>query len=401
MPDQYLVHPRFEFSEQRLINQILTQAALSGTTTTRVAGTRFAVAIGIFTLTGGAGTVRFLVEGTLDGTNWFTLASTTAATDFTGSGTVILNASSSGLIDLQRFQSIRTRAVIVAGAPVFTLQTIVTGIARDGEAFDLDDTTFTRAGAVPVSQTGDSIVRPSGTLLANCQITATGVVLGGVASFDVSLQGSPDGGTTWETLGTVAVSGNGSSLMAVNGETFFSLGAYMLFRFVVVDNGVAGALTAFTITTFLGIDSSDWTSELDSGSSGTPFDPSEVFVQVLFGAPTAEAANTRTVGFQVVDADGNPILEARRVELILYDTSNAGDVVLALNATFSAVTTGVAIAGVGTNRVIMTTDATGQGNVSVLDAAVETTFLTAVNPRGPQTTPQIIVAAAQVPLAFV
>lgn len=395
----FLLHPRFGFSEQQMINVILANASLSSALEPRAAGTRFAVAVGVYTLLAGAGTVRMFVEGTLDGTNWFVLAQTSGASDLTGSGQVVLNASGSSLVDLQRFQSIRTRAAIIAGAPTFELQTIVTAISRDAEEF-VRTASFSRSGAVPTSQFGGNIVRPAGTMLVNLQVDASGVVLGGVASFDVVLQGSPDGGTTWVTIGTAPVTVNGSSLMLVNTETLFSLGEYSTLRMGVVDNGVAGAGSAFAITAYLGLDSSDWIDDADDGTSVGPFDPNDVFCIVTFGAPTPEAGNTRTIGLQISDYDGNPIASARKIELIVYDTPNAGDVDLANNATFSAVTTGTAIAGLATNRLVLTTDGTGAANVSVLDAAVETTYLTAVNPQGPSALPQIIVQAAEVPLSY-
>lgn len=394
----FLLHPRFGFSQQQMIDVVLTDVSLTSALAARAAGTRFAVVVGVYTLTGGAGTVRLFLEGTLDGTNWFVLAQTSGALDLTGSGQVVLNSQASSLVDLQRFESLRTRAAVVAGAPNFTLQTIVTGISRDAEAFVRTET-FTRSGAVPTSQYGDSFPRPAGTLLANLQVDASGVVLGGVASFDLVLQGSPDDGTTWVTIGTAAVSGNGATLMSVNGESLFSLGEYANLRFGVVDNGVAGALSAFTITPYLGLDSSDWIVDGD-GSGGSPFDPSEVFCIVEFGAPTAEVGNARTISGQILDADGVPIAEARKIELILYDTSNAGDIDLASNATFTAINVGVALAGLATNRLVLTTSAAGAFDVTVGDAAVETTYMTAVNNRGPSTTPQIIVEAAQVTLTF-
>jgi hypothetical protein len=397
----FLLHPRFGFSEQQMINEILANASLASTLQVRAAGTRFAVAIGVFTLSAGVGTVRMFVEGTLDGTNWFVLAQTSGATDLSASGQVVLNASGSSLVDLQRFQSIRTRAAIVAGAPTFELQTIVTAISRDAEEFVRSEV-FSRAGAVPTTQFGDNIVRPAGTMLVNLQVVASGVVLDGATSFDVVLQGSPDSGTTWVTIGTAAVTANGSSLMLVDTETLFSLGEYSTLRMGVVDNGAAGAASAFTITSYLGLDSSDWIDDADDGTGGGgSFDPNDVFCIVTFGAPTAEVLNTRTISLQISDYDGNPIASARKIELIVYDTSNAGDVDLANNATFSLVNTGTAIAGLATNRLVLLTNASGAANVSVLDAAVETTYLTAVNNQGPSTLPQIIVQAAEVPLSYI
>ncbi len=394
-----LNHPRFGFSEQQMIDEVLSNGTLTSALVERPAGTRFAVVIAVFTLTGGAGTVRFFVEGSNDDTNWHVIAQTSGTTDFTATATRVLNAAGTSQVDLQRWKSVRIRAAITAGAPVFTLQGIVTAISRDAESFLRTNDAFDRAGAVPTSQFGDSFPRPAGTLLGTLQVVAAGVVLDGAASFDAVLQGTPDDGTTWVTIATAEVTGNGAVVAEASGEQLFSLSQYANLRFGVVDNGVAGANAAFEIVPNLGLDSSDWVVDGD-GTSGSSFDPNEVFCQVQFAVPTAEALDTRTISFQLLDADGVPIAEARKVELILYDTSNAGDIDLANNATFTAVNTGAALAGVGTNRLVMTTDATGRGDVSVLDAAVETVYVTAVNNRGPLSVPQIIVKADQGALAF-
>lgn len=392
----FLNHPRYGFSEQQMIDEVLTDASLVSATADRAAGTRYAVALGIFTLTGGAGSVRMFIEGTLDGTNWVVLAQST--TDFSASGQAVLNAAGNSLVDLQRFAQLRTRAAITAGAPTFDLQTILTAISQDSESF-LRTENFTRAGALPTSVYSDPIIRPAGTLLTNVQIVAAGVVLDGATSFDVVLQGSPDGGTNWVTIGTAAITGNGASMMSVDGEQLFSLGEYFNVRFGVVDNGVAGAAAAFDITAYMGLDSMDWIIDGD-GSSGSPFDPTNVFCTVAFGAPTAEALNTRTISLQILDSNGAPINEVRTLEVILYDTSLAGNLDLANNATFSAINTGTAIAGLNTNRLLLQTDATGVADVSVLDAAVETTYITAVNPVAPAAIAQIIVEANEVALAY-
>lgn len=397
-----LQHPRYGFSEQRMVNQVLTEASLTGTSVERPAGTRFAVGIGDYTLNASSGEVQLLIEGSCDGSNWFTVARTASGVDnFTGTSLVVLNAASSGQIDLQRFQYIRARAVIASGTPDFDLQVIVTAFSDDSEKFLLTDS-FTRSGATPTSQTGDSNIRPSGTVLTNVQVTASGVVLDGATAFDVTLQGSPDGGTTWIDLASASVSGNGSQLMSANGETLFSLSSYATFRFVVADDGVAGAAAAFTIDCYLTLDSVDWTLTEDEagGGGGSPFDPANVFIAVEFGTPTAEVGNARNLSLQLLQADGSPLAAARRVELILYDTSLAGSLDLAATATFTAATVGTIVAGTGTNRLLVTTNSSGQATVTITDAAVETTYCTAVNPSGPQTTPQIIVEAAEVSLSY-
>lgn len=395
-------HPRFGFTEKRIINEALTDTSLTGTTVERTAGLREVVALGVFSLTAGAGSVGLRLEASNDGVNWFTLSQTSPTELFTADGQVqILNAAGSGQVDLQHFNYVRARASVVAGAPTFSLQVIVTGIARDCEKFTRSATWGPRAGATPTEQIAALFRRPAGTLLTNVQVNASGVVLGTLTSFDVVLQGTPDGGATWVDIGVAPVTADGSQLMAVDTETFFSLGSYANLRYLVRDNGAANGATAFESIEVLGtLDSCDWVIDGD-GQSGSPFDPSEVFISVGFGLPGAEAADKIPISLQVFDADGAPLAESRKIELLVYDTSNAGDLDLAFNATFDAVTAGTAVSGIGTNRLAVLTDGSGAATVEILDAAAETVYLTAVNNRGPLAVPQLLVQAAEAALVFV
>jgi hypothetical protein len=398
------LHPKFGFSQQQMINTALTGAAPTGSAVQRPAGVRSVVAVGIFTLSAGTGEVSLILEGSNDGTNWFVVSQTALTEYFTTNGqTQVLNDAGDGLVDLEHLRYVRVRTVTVSGTPTYSLQVIVTGIARDCEGFVRQASFGPRLGATPTSQSSTSFTRPQGTLLTNVQVNASGVVLGTLTSFEAVLQGSPDGGTTWLDIGVATITGNGSQLMpSLDNETFFSLGAYYMLRFLVRDVGVANGVTAFTsIALVCTLEDCDWVIDDGAGGGGSsPFDPSNIFVSVAFGSPGAEAANTIDISGQIFDADGAPLAESRKIELLVYDTSQAGDLDLALNATFSAVGTGTAIAGVATNRVVLTTNASGQFTVSVLDVAVESVYVTAVTPSGPQTTPQIIAQSAEATLTF-
>lgn len=392
-------HPRFGFTPRTIFNGVLTDASLVGPAVSRVQGLRFVVVPGTFSLTGGAGEVKLLLEGSNDGVNWFVCAETDLTDLFTTDGQVeILNSQGSGQVDLEHFAWVRVRASIESGAPTFSLQTAISGIARDSEKF-LRENDFVRSGATPTLQTGTGYKRPEGTRLVNVQVTASGVVLAGAASFDVVLQGLPHQTGQWFDIATVEVTGDGSQLMDDDGERFFSLGSFSEFRIEVRDNGVAGGGAAFEISTFISLDSADWTADGDE-SSGTPFDPTEVFTQVNFGAPGAEAGDTISITMQLFDADGGVLNEVRKVECILYDTARAGDLDLAFNATFDALTAGSVISGLGTNRIVFRTDASGQATFDILDAAVETVYLTAVNSRSNRSVPMYIARAAEATLAF-
>ena len=90
------------------------------------------------------------------------------------------------------------------------------------------------------------------------------------------------------------------------------------------------------------------------------------------------------------------------VEFIVYDTTQAGDLDLALNGTFSAVGGGAAeIIGTTTNRVLVTTAADGSGTLSILDVAAETVYVTGVQPRAPLASRELVWQSDEATLTFV
>ncbi len=407
-----LEHPRFGFTPKFLINAALTDTALTGSAVSRTEGIRFCLCAGLYTLSAGSGEVALILEGSNDdGANWFEIARTSPTELFDTDGQlVVLNDAGSGLVDLERFALVRARATVESGTPIFSLQVILTGIARDSEKF-LRTRTFVQAaglGAAPLPvQNGPMLARPAGTLLVNCQVVASGVVLGTLTSFDGILQGRADNpagsqAATWIDIGEVTITASGAQMLEVDTERLFSLGAYPNFRFRIEGTGVTSAITAFeSIVFYLSLDSADWTSDdIGGGGSSGPFAPDEVFISAQFGPPGAEVGDTIDVAIQLFKADGSVLNEARPIECIVYDVTQAGDLELASNATFSAVAGGSAIAGVTTNRVLLTTDAAGAATLSVLDAAAETVFVTAVHPRAPITTPQLLAAAQEASLVF-
>lgn len=398
-------NPRFGFSPKQLVTATLTDTSLFTALTPRTAGLQSVVVIGECAAFAGGGSVSLVIEGS-NGAGYVVLAETQATELFTAAGqTRILNDAFDGLVDLEHWRLIRVSAVVIAGAPTFTINVKVSGIARDAEKFlkggaGTDGTFGPRSGTTPTLVAKDSWPRPAGTLMANCQVSATGVNLGGLASFDVVLQGSPNGGTDWYDIATVPVTASALYVMDIDGERFFSLGAWYTLRVIVRDNGVATGATAYTtIRFFLSMDSSDWVID-DSSGGGSSL--SDAFLSVAFGTPGAEALNVIAITGQVYDSSGAPVAAAKKIELIVYDTTQVGDLDLALNATFTAVNTGTAIAGIGTNRLVLTTDASGAFDIDVTDAAVESVFLCAVNPAGPVplSSPQLIAASEEATLAF-
>lgn len=402
MQTQLSQHPRYGFTEQRIIDTNLTNVALTGVAVERRVGMRFAVVVGLYSLTGGGGEVSLIIEGSNTGVNWFELSRTASTELFTTDGqVVVLNAAAGdGQVDLERWEFIRIRAVIVSGAPVFSLHTIVTGIARDSEKF-LVPSTLALLGVAPTLVSSANYIRPAGTRFVNLEVVATGVVLGGLANFVFAFQGSPDDGTTYVDIATRNFVGDFVEAFTVDGQRMFDLGQYANLRLQIRHGGgVPGGATSATVNARLSLDSADWTADDESGTSGG-VDVTSVFLSAVFDAPTPEVADTRTIGVQLFDGEGAPLNEVRKIELILYDTVDAGDQDLALNAIFSAVITGTGVSALSTNRLTLNTNALGFARVAVTDPAVETAFITAVNARANIVSPHVLVAAGQGILIYV
>ena len=408
----YLSHPRFGFTPKYLINDTLVNATLTGAGVSRTEGLRFCICVGLFTLTAGSGEVSLILEGSNDsGVNWFQIASTPPTELFTTDGQlIVLNSAGGGSVDLERFDFVRVRAVIVSGSPTFSLEAILTGIARDSEKFLRGNTApFTQVSGLPSAplpvQNGAMLVRPAGTLFVNLVVVTSGLVLGTLTSVDAVLQGRVDNpndsttGPTWVDIGVVNIVADGAVSMLVDTERLFSMGAFPNFRFRIEGTGTASGVTAWdAITFYLSLDSADWTSDDIGGGAG--FSADEVFISAEFGAPGVEAGNTIDVAIQLFQANGAVLNEVRPIECIVYDTTRVGDFDLAAASTFTAVAGGTALAGLTTNRVLLTTDATGAATLSILNAVAETVFVTAVQPRAPLASPQVLAASAEASLTF-
>lgn len=399
-------NPRFGFSPSRPIDETLTDGDPTSAAVLRPAGLQNAVVWGESSAVAG-GEVSLIIEASNDGATWVLLSETSPTQLFSGPfQRQILNEAASGLVDLEHWRWIRIRTAVASGAPTWTIRVLVSGIARDCEKFlrgsRSDEIFGPRLGLTPAVAFSDKFTRPAGTLFANCQVEATGVVLDGLTRFDAELQGSPDGGTSYVTLGTVQITSNGVQTMTIDSDRFFTLGAYYDLRFSVRDVGGAGANTAYDrIQFYLTLDSCDWVVD-DDGAGPGGGGLGDAFISVDFGAPGAEVGDTRTLAGQIYDSSGSPLAAAKKIELIVYDSTQSGDLDLASNATFSAVNTGSAVDGVGTNRVVLTADASGAFEVDVNDVAVETVFVSAVNARGPVplSSPQLLVASGEAELEF-
>lgn len=409
-------HPRFGFNAVQLYpgGVALTQASLTAAGVARTAGLGEVCVIGTFTLTAGTGEVNMILEGTNDGANWVTLGQLDLTDLLTTNGQVgILNPDNGQQVDVEHWAMLRVRAVIVSGSPTFSLLVEVGGIHRDSEKFLLrpqasfSDTTVTPiTRAVAGTNAAPAHTRPRGTKFTNIQGLASGVNLDGGTSFDATLQGSPDydpsnpAVATWVDIASFSVTGNGSFVITDgSGSDFIDLACYPYFRIAVVDVGGPGGNAAYTINYWLSLDSMDWLVTGDaSGSSVVGLDLG--LLEVVFGAPGAEVGDAIAISFAVVDALGQPLPGSRRVEFILYDTTNAGYLDLATNATFLAPTAGTALSALGTNRLIVDTAADGTGTLNISDVQVETVYLTGIQPGAPLPERQVIWQAAEATLVF-
>lgn len=405
------LHPRLGFNPIVPQSRVLTDASLVGESFERPAGLLEVSVIGGFVLTAGLGEVNLLLEGSNDGTNYVILGQLATGNYFDTNGQQkVLNPASNGQLSVGHWLRLRVRAVVVSGAPTFTLTTYVGGIKRDSEKQLLGPVTATggdnplvlsAGGALPVPTTWR---RPAGTGLTNVQVVVSGVVLDGATSIDAVLEGSLDGNAPFQELARVTFVADGNDVMVFSGDNLINLGAYPYFRVRPEVVGVLGGLTAFSLSYFLTLDSADWSLDPGADSSGgaTPVLDSAM-LQAIIPSPTPVVAPADiTVTGQLVDADGNPISGSRRIELVVYDTTLAGDLDLSANLTFAAVNTGTALAGLTTNRLALATDASGFFSVDVTQAVpgAETAFFTAVQHRGPQATKTLIWQADQATLTF-
>ena len=391
----------YNFSEFRFTTDTVTSAALNGTTQARPAGLFVASVVGSLTVTAGSGTIRLILEGTNDGTTWFVISQSTVAQAFSLTGEVrSLNEDDQSLVNVQRFRSLRVRAtVLTTTAAPFTWSLSVewSGMMLAGSSILQTSPSLAFAGASP---TNDAVFgRQAGAIFASLQATvAAGFVQNGATVF-ANLQGSLDGGTVWVTIAqSIAITAAGSQQVFQDGFPLINLGGFNFLRFQI--SFVGGPPTGSVIFN-LCYDSADARAGIYAVSADAGELPSTTFAIVQADAPTAEAANTRTVTVRLEQADGSPLAAIRRMRAILYVGAGAGLSGLSPNATFSAIALGTAQSAFGTNTLSFSTDATGVATLSILDAAVETVQLSVLD-EGPKTgNPFLIVQTIEVALGYV
>lgn len=98
------------------------------------------------------------------------------------------------------------------------------------------------------------------------------------------------------------------------------------------------------------------------------------------GAGNVVGANTQTVGFQVVDASGQPIPINALVEMTVF--SNANMSTASGTATLATATDGTIVSGSGTAALKVLTSAAGKFTCTLTDAVDETVYMGCKNTFG-------------------
>jgi hypothetical protein len=380
-PDRWMLGQFWStgYSEARMFSASLTQAAGDGASFSRPGGVLEMSVVATVSAIAGATveTVQLRLEGNLDGSNWHTISShTVAASTLAANSTLVINSVTDSIIDVGRFANYRVRLIIGALAGLtITVAAQAVAIVRGGGVAGNNLTTLTRTAA---AVSGTAFQRPEGSRYATVQVVTTNLNLGAASSILAALQGSPDGGTTWFNLATGSITANGSQLLASpEGVNLIDLAAFAYLRIRTTD--VGGVSTAYTVNARVGTDTSDWLSASESlGGGGAAVD--STLVRSTVQSVGAEAGNAITVVFQLQQFDGTPVASARRVEAIIYDTTNAGNGDLSTNATITAVTQGTANSALGANRLVVTSTAAGVVGITVSDAAAETVFACLASP---------------------
>lgn len=389
---------RAGYNENRFGTPSLTNSSLTGSAITVPQGILECCVVASLTVTGGTGSIRLILEGSHDATNWHTISQLPESELLTTNGSIAaLNADAGSVTLLQRWTFIRVRAVeVTASSYVWSMAILLTGIAHNGER-NLQTYTNTRTATSDVS---DAQNRAIGGRYATIQVVCTALALGGATSISVDLQGSPDGGTTWIAMGDqISVTATGSQQMTQDSALLADLGHFQNFRLLTQD--VGGAATSYTISLYLGVDTSDWFAAIPVGGiASIPSSLLDSLVVIEADTPTAESSNARDVTVRLLSMDGSPLPVQRVIKLILSDTQFAGDGDLATNATFTAVGAGTSIAGLTTNELVVRTTTAGLATVTITDTATETVYLSATLAGVPNTTRFALIQGFESAVAF-
>ena len=384
---------------QSVISDTLTNAALNGTTTTRPSGLTEVCIVSDCTAIAGGASVEILIEGSNNTTDWHIIYQANIDERITATGQTVLNPSLASVIDIQRWGSIRVRAVETSGGGTFTIGVVASGIIRDSSDVAVRTTSLVRS-ADP--ETGAAVARVGATRYYTVQVVSANVVLGGASSVNCLLQGTNDGGTTWVNIADALVfTGNASQQMVQNGNALIDMGGFDTFRFQGVD--VGGAATSYTFRCLSCQDPGDWL----LGASGSASDSVDFLGNAVMYANNtaidAEAGNNIDTSWQLQRLDGLPITSAVTLQFAVCDTAGAGAVDLATSTVFGASVTGTDVFGVAGTRLVVTTNATGFCEIRCTNAGAQANFVVCLGVEGlpiPGSSGFILYRSDEAPITF-
>jgi len=383
---------------QSFITETLTNPALNGTGVLRPGGlTKVCVVASGVAIAAGA-RMRVFIEGSNDNVNYNVISSSSEAEIIDTTAQVrALGEGLASVVDIGRWTWIRARVQDISGGGTWTVAIVVSGVRLPSQAYTTNEV-VTRAAA---TTNGVAFSRQGGARYAAVQVVVALLNLAGGTFVEARLQGSPDGGTTWITIAntpttvpTGAIVADGSYLMSQDGSNTIDLGGFDTLRIQYFDDGI----TTYTNTTYVSTDSLD---HLLGGADQMGMTVFDTIVQVAHGLLSVEAADQRNLQLSLLNLSGEPVLQQRLLRLVLSDTQNSGPGDLATNAVFNGISAadGAIISGNGTNDCIVLTSVAGTVTPIILDAAVETVYILAVD-GGPLPTNMILANGGQTTVAF-
>ena len=320
-------------------------------------------------------TVNLQLQGSMDGTNWTTLASSATNNQFTGAGTItVLGVDGGDSVDCQRFKYIRPSLQVVetAGGVTWSVAVKVSGIGRDGSVIDYSKETV-RAAANPyvaATNNGATQTRMSGLKHLTCQVATTAFTAGG-ATVTANFQVSPDSGTTWFTIATQAISGTGSFVFSHDNSNLIDLGGCNKYRVQVADTG-GGVTTAYTYTEYFGGDASDWLTTSVNAAQATPEVINDAMLRGVISY-NGTGTTPRVLTLQLTKLDGSALDSVCACKLTLSDLPNTGSVDLTAGGNFNTETVGAITGGAGANTISLTTNSAGKFSCALINTAGATT----------------------------
>jgi hypothetical protein len=357
------------FSWFNLSAVTLTNAAQNGASVTRKPGMFNLTVMGVMT-DGDADnpTCNLQLQGSMDGTNWTTLASSGTNNQFTGAGTTVaLGIDGGDSVDCQRFKYLRPSLQVVdtSGGTTWSVAVKVSGVGRDGAVVDYSKQTVREASNPYVAATnnGATQTRMAGLKHLTCQVVTSAFTAGG-ATVTANFQISPDSGTTWLTIATQAIAGTGSFVFVHDNSNLIDLGGCNKYRVQVADTG-GNTTTAYTYTEYFGGDASDWLSTSVNAAQQVP----EVINDALLrGVITSNGAGAtpRILTLQLTKLDGTALGSACAFRATCSDVANTGTVDLAANCNLNSATVGSITGGAGSNSISGLTNANGKFSCGII-----------------------------------